>query len=408
MRLLIVDDDEDDFIITRDVLRETQMESLDVRWIADFDEARDALCTGSYDAVLLDFRIGAHTGLELLQLAQAQRCKTPIILLTGLGDREVDVAAMRAGAADYLIKAELRPDLLERAIRYAVERARTQAALDALNQRLLHEHTMLLRAERLSSVGLIAASVAHEINNPLCGVMGLVKALRGRNLPENKFNEYIKTLQEGLERMRGTVQGLLDLVRERPLEITRVDAAEVIEECLRLCGVSARKKQVDLKVSLQRAEAMVHADRSRLAQVMINLLLNAIYVTPSGGSVEFSAVRDGDRIGLRVSDTGVGMPREVLERVCEPFFTTKPMGQGTGLGLAVVSSIVKAHKGELAIDSAPGVGTTITVWLPRAPRSQAVSEPAAASVSSPGLAPASAGGSSTALIPISVSAADTA
>ncbi|MFO0577678.1 MAG: ATP-binding protein [Polyangia bacterium] len=392
MRLLIVDDDEDDFIITRDILRETQMESLDVRWLADFDEAREALCSGSYDAVLLDYRLGAHTGLELLQHAQAQRCKTPIILLTGLGDREVDVAAMRAGAADYLIKSELRPDLLERAIRYAVERARTQAALDALNQRLMHEHTMLLRAERLSSVGLIAASVAHEINNPLCGVMGLVKALRGRTLPENKFNEYIKTIQEGLERMRGTVQGLLDLVRERPLEITRVDAAEVIEECLRLCGVSARKKQVELKLSLQRAEAMVSADRSRLAQVMINLLLNAIYATPSGGSVEFSAVRDGDRIGLRVSDTGVGMPREVLERVCEPFFTTKPTGQGTGLGLAVVSSIVKAHKGELAIDSAPGSGTTITVWLPRAQRSQNVAEPAAASASA--LAPVSLAASS--------------
>ena len=258
---------------------------------------------------------------------------------------------------------------------------------DALNQRLMHEHTMLLRAERLSSVGLIAASVAHEINNPLCGIMGLVKTLRGRTLPENKFNEYIKTIQEGLERMRGTVQGLLDLVRERPLEITRVDAAEVVEECLRLCGMSARKKQVELKLSLQRTEAMVAADRSRLAQVMINLLLNAVYATPAGGSVEFSAVRDGERIGLRVSDTGVGMPREVLERVCEPFFTTKPTGQGTGLGLAVVSSIVKAHKGELAIDSAPGAGTTITVWLPRAQRSQNVPESAA--VSSQALAPVS-------------------
>lgn len=379
MRLLIVDDDEDDFIITRDILRDTQVEALDLRWIADFDEAREAICTGGFDAVLLDYRLGAHTGLELLQLAQAHSCKTPMILLTALGDREVDVAAMRAGAADYLIKSELRPDLLERAIRYAVERARSQAALDALNQRLLHEHTMLLRAERLSSVGLIAASVAHEINNPLCGVMGLVKALRGRSLPDNKFNEYIKTIQDGLERMRGTVQGLLDLVRERPLEITRVDAAEVIEECLRLCGTSARKKQVEVKVSLQRSEAMVSVDRSRLAQVMLNLLLNAIYATPAGGTVEFTALRDGERIGLRVSDTGVGMPREVLERVCEPFFTTKPTGQGTGLGLAVVSSIVKAHKGELAIESTPGAGTTITVWLPGAPRSHAAPELAAAS-----------------------------
>lgn len=373
MRVLIVDDDEDDFILTRDILtsrREAEAEPPEVGWAASFDAAAEALCHGGYDVVLLDYQLGSRTGLELLQMAQERQCRTPVILLTGLGDREVDVAAMRAGAVDYLIKAELRPDLLERSIRYAVERARTQAAIAALNQRLHDEHTMLLRAERLSSIGLIAASVAHEINNPLCGVMALIKGLRDRGMPEAKFNEYMVTIQDGLERMRATVQGLLDFVRERPLAIARVDAVEVIEECVRLCGSAARKKQVELKVSLRPGEAIVSADRSRLAQVLLNLLLNAIYATPAGGTVEFSAVHSAGegRCGLRVSDTGSGIPKEILARVCDPFFTTKPTGQGTGLGLAVVSSIIKAHKGELAIESLPNQGTTITVWLPAPPR----------------------------------------
>lgn len=373
MRVLIVDDDEDDFILTRDILtsrREIQSEALEVSWVASFDAATEALCHGGFDVVLLDYQLGSRTGLELLQMAQERQCRTPVILLTGLGDREVDVAAMRAGAVDYLIKADLRPDLLERSIRYAVERARTQSTLAALNQRLLDEHTMLLRAERLSSIGLIAASVAHEINNPLCGVMALIKGLRDRGMPESKFNEYMVTIQDGLERMRATVQGLLDFVRERPLAIARVDAMEVVEECVRLCGSAARKKPVELKVSLRPGEALVAADRSRLAQVLLNLLLNAIYATPAGGTIEFSAVNSTSegRCGLRVSDTGSGIPKEILARVCDPFFTTKPTGQGTGLGLAVVSSIVKAHKGELSIESLPNQGTTITVWLPAPPR----------------------------------------
>lgn len=368
MLVLIVDDDEDDFVLTRDVVREIPGQPIELVWIADFAAAKEAVCSGQFDVVLLDYRLGVHTGLELLLHAQEQRSKTPIILLTGVGDRDLDVAAMRAGAADYLIKSELRPDLLERALRYALERARTQAALDSLNQQLLDEHTKLLRAERLSSIGLIAASVAHEINNPLCGVMGLVKALRDRSMPEGKFNEYMATIQGGLERMRGTVQGLLDFARERPLAVTAIDAVEVIEECVRLCAASARKQQVELKVSLRPAEAVVAADRSRLAQVLLNLLLNAIYATPAGGMVECSALQGEGRVGIRVRDTGGGIPQEIMARVCEPFFTTKPTGQGTGLGLAVASGIVKAHKGELQIESVPDQGTTITVWLPAALR----------------------------------------
>jgi signal transduction histidine kinase len=367
MRVLVVDDDEDDFIITREVLREIEPHTpIELQWIAQFDAAKDAVCSGSFDVVLLDYRLGACTGLEILQHARQQQCKTPIILLTALGDREVDIAAMRAGAADFLNKGELRPELLERALRYATERARVQAELAALHQRLLEEHAMLLRAERLSSIGLVAASVAHEINNPLCGVMGLIKRLRDRRMPDSRFNEYLGSIQEGLERMRGTVQGLLEFVRERPLAIAKVDAVAVIEECLRLCGASARKKQVEVKVAIRPAEAVVAADRSRLAQVFLNLLLNAICATPPGGRVLLSAMRDAARVGLRIADSGAGIPREILARVSEPFFTTRPTGEGTGLGLAVASSIIKAHKGALQIDSAPRQGTMVTVWLPAA------------------------------------------
>ncbi len=363
--ILIIDDDEDDFILTRDAFERVLAPRFQFSWEPKFDAALNALCTGSYDTALLDYRLEARTGLDFLEAAKQRQCKTPIILLTGQGDRNVDVAAMRAGAADYLVKDELRPDLLERAVRYAIRRGRDQVAVEELNQRLLEEQAKLLRAERLSSIGLIAANVAHEINNPLCGIMALVKALRDRQMSQEKSKEYLSTIQDALERMRGTVQGLLDLARERPLDVTAVDVYDIVEECTRLSGQTIRQKQLNVCNEITPKESLVIADRARLLQVVLNLMLNAIYATPSGGSIHISTLLEPARLGVVVSDTGSGIPQEIANRVFDPFFTTKPTGQGTGLGLAIASNIVKAHRGEICIASAPGQGTVVTVWLPR-------------------------------------------
>lgn len=362
-RVLIIDDDEDDFVLARDVFAQISTLRFGISWQPNFDKALAELDTGSYDAALLDYRLETRTGLDFLEAAKKRHCKVPIILLTGQGDRDVDIAAMRAGAADYLQKSELRPDVLERALRYAISRARDQQAVAELNQRLLEEHAKLLRAERLSSIGLISAGIAHEINNPLCGVMALVKSLRDRQLPPDKVKEYLCTIQDGLERMRGTVTGLLDFARERPLSMTAVPVADAVEECLRLAGSALRQKQLVVQNDL-RPDTMVTADRPRLLQVILNLLLNAVYAAPPGGRITLWASCDGMRTGITVADNGAGIPQSILERVCDPFFTTKPTGQGTGLGLAIASNIVKQHKGELSIKSRPGEGTAVTVWLP--------------------------------------------
>jgi signal transduction histidine kinase len=251
----------------------------------------------------------------------------------------------------------------ERSRAEMLRQARDQLA--EANQRLVAEQAKLIQAEKLSSIGLLAAGVAHEINNPLTGVMGCAKALRdGISEPERRA-EYWEAVHDGLERMRGTVQSLLDFARQRPPAPTEQDAGEVVQSCVRLLQPLERKKDLKVDNRVAAGAALVQADRAQLMQALVNVMMNSIHAAPQGSAVVVSARAEGDLVGIRIEDSGGGIPQEQLKKVCDPFFTTKPEGEGTGLGLAITLSIVRAHGGDLAIESEVGKGTAVTLWLPK-------------------------------------------
>jgi PAS domain S-box-containing protein len=240
---------------------------------------------------------------------------------------------------------------------------RTRELFEA-NRRLVEEHARLVQAEKMSSIGLLAAGVAHEINNPLSGVMGLVKVLREQRVPAGKQEEYFDTIGDGLARMRSTVQGLLDYARPLPAARAPVEALAMVAACVRLVAPEARRKGVQVEVVPPPGRPEVEGDRSQLMQAIVNVLMNALYAAPAGSVVTASVVVDGRRVGVRIADRGPGIPAADLARIGDPFFSTKPEGEGTGLGLAITLGIVRAHRGELAIDTARDAGTTVTLWLP--------------------------------------------
>jgi PAS domain S-box-containing protein len=247
---------------------------------------------------------------------------------------------------------------------------RTRELSDA-NRRLSEEHTKLVQAEKMSSIGLLAAGVAHEINNPLSGVMGLVKAIRDGAVPEGKRPEYFETVDDGLERIRLTVQGLLDFSRPRAPSWTAVDTDDMVAACLRLIMPATRKKNLAVEHRPDGDGALgpswVRADRSQLMQAVVNVLMNAIHAAPTGSEVTVVTRRADRRVAIAIIDRGSGIPPEMLNRIYDPFYTTKPEGEGTGLGLAITLGIIHNHGGELAVDSGPDRGTTMTLWLPMAP-----------------------------------------
>lgn len=265
-------------------------------------------------------------------------------------------------------------EALERAVRELAdlserERQRAEALAEA-NRRIVEEQSKLIQAEKLSSVGLLAAGVAHEINNPLAGVMSCVRALREGTLQEERRDEYFDAVRDGLERIRATVQGLLDFSRPQGTGVSEVLGADVVKSCLILLAPQLRKKNIEIVLDCEGDTRVLRANRSQLVQASMNVLLNAIHASPEGAKIEVDMVEDERRIGLRFTDHGSGIPMELLARVTDPFFTTKEPGQGTGLGLAVTANLLQAHGGELAIASENGEGTVVTFWLPRAPAAE--------------------------------------
>lgn len=244
--------------------------------------------------------------------------------------------------------------------------SRSVAQLADANRKLREEHEKLLQAEKMASVGLLAAGVAHEINNPLSGVMACLKALDEGTVREERRSQYFATARDGLERIQQTVRGLLDFSRQRPPAPAEVRLAEVVQACRRLIAPLIRKRQVEIELRADAESEIILADRPQLMQAMVNLLLNAAYVAPAGSVVEVALERREGEVGVQVIDAGPGMSDEIMQRACDPFFTTKPEGEGTGLGLAVTSSIAQAHGGRLAFArrSDGESGTIATLWFP--------------------------------------------
>jgi two-component system NtrC family sensor kinase len=224
----------------------------------------------------------------------------------------------------------------------------------------------LRRADRLALVGQLAAGVAHELNEPLLAILGYAEIVRGSfGLPDQSSAELGHIIQAAL-RAREIVRKLLVFAREEPFEKRPVRLDDVARDALTMLG--ARCVRAGVKPLLRVGEDLpaVLGDRGQLEQVIVNLCVNALQAMPEGGSLTLTIVGCDSEVSLSVRDSGEGMNEEVQRRLFTPFFTTKDLGRGTGLGLSVVHGIVTAHGGSVSVDSAPGAGTEITVLLPAA------------------------------------------
>jgi signal transduction histidine kinase len=248
------------------------------------------------------------------------------------------------------------------AIALSGERARLAAKVDELtrsNRALAEARESLLRSEKLATVGRLAAGLAHEVGNPLGAVRGYVDLARTR-LPPNDHPEVVDALARidaAAQRIDRTIRDLLDFARPAEPTLVPVDVARVLDATLRLARVQGRFKHVVVDVELAPALPRVRAEEHQLAQVFLNLLLNAGDATGGHGRVKVSGVVEGDRqVIVTVRDDGPGIAPADLPRIFDPFFTTKDPGQGTGLGLAISHRIMESFGGEILARSEDGRG----------------------------------------------------
>ncbi len=232
-----------------------------------------------------------------------------------------------------------------------------------LSRRLDRTEEELRNRERLSSLGMLAAEVAHEVRNPLAVIRMLWHtAIRGLPASEAQKRD-LHLIESKLAQMNGILDRVLNLARSADPEIGAVDGTDLMEEVhlLTRSKLSSARIQVTKKVP-SRGEAMIRGDRPQLEQAVLNLVLNAVEAMPKGGELRLGVQSREENILLTVQDSGRGMPKEIAERLYEPFLSRRP--GGTGLGMALVRRTVEAHGGALKVDSQPGKGTRVEIRLP--------------------------------------------
>ena len=267
-------------------------------------------------------------------------------------------------------------------IHYEDEPAILTFARDVTERRRLESR--LAQADRMASIGTLAAGVAHEINNPLAYVMGnldlLDRLLATRAGPAERTGDMLRMLRdarEGCDRMRSIVSDLRTFTRAETEERAAVDLPAAIDAAIKMAQHEI-KHRARLVREVDEVPPVI-GDQTRLAQVVLNLLVNAVQAIPEGRpddhTIRVGARRSGDAVEISVQDDGAGIPPDVIDRVFEPFFTTKPVGVGTGLGLSICRGIVQAHGGSIEVESKVGHGATFRVFLPLTRGAAAASPP---------------------------------
>lgn len=397
LKILLVEDDDDDAFYIKELIGDGMPDPTPtVDHTPSFNEAILRLEQTAYDLCMFDFRLGEVDGIDLLRIVRSKQITTPIIFLTGQGDQEIAVEAMKAGATDYLTKEKLSVESLRHSIRYALQlhsegqrRRQAETALKKSHEEITQAHWKLqesmvklqtaqdqiLRSEKLAGIGRLAAGVCHEILNPLNIISGHTQALLMERTDDSSLAEDLTSVMEEIHRIEKIISGLLKFSRKGGVELKKVNinleldsVLAIMEKDMALDGISI-VRDFDASIS----QALIDPDRMR--QVFLNILSNAKYAMKSGGVLTVStqihpqneqatASENEKTLRIKFIDSGTGICKEDLGKIFDPFFTTKPEDKGTGLGLSVCHTIVEKHGGTLEVESKLGKGSTFTIDLP--------------------------------------------
>jgi two-component system NtrC family sensor kinase len=369
IRLLLVDDEEE---FRRTVAKRMKLRGIVPEQSASGEECLSILEKKAMDVVILDVKMPGMSGIETLYNIRRKYPKTEVILLTGHATTQDGVEGIKAGAFDYLSKPIELDHLLEK-IKHAYDKIRREEEkLKEAEFRKKMEQQMIA-TERLASLGTLAAGVAHEINNPLAIIKesaGWIKQiLKKEELAEiprrHDLDMALNKIEKGVERAKRITLQLLGFARKNDSVLAEVNLKQLADEAVQLVKREAAAKGIEIVQEMDIPENTIWSDPYQLRQVMLNLLTNAIHATGSGGNITIRLEPIAEQVALTVQDTGQGIPKENLERIFEPFFSTKPPGEGTGLGLFVARGIVEKLRGTIKVESQLGQGTSFCIRLPK-------------------------------------------
>ncbi len=362
--ILVVDDEKS---IRNTLSRFLGNDGHEVKVAGDAEEAIKLFHSFDFDAVITDIVMPKHTGMDLLKLFKAADPDVPVVMMTGEPTVETAAGSVRAGAFDYLTKPIVKETVLETIKKTIIEKKEKVK----LKNHIFH-------SQKMETIGLLTGGIVHDFNNILFPIIGYTQLAAGDAEPGSKLHSYLTEVLVGTKRAGDLVRRILSLTRKTEKEVRPVRVKLVLAEVLKLLRATVPATvKIDQNIN---SDSMVLGDLIQIHQVIMNLCTNAVHamnrnhgklsvaledeVFEKETSFIFSTLKPGAYVKLTVSDNGLGISDEILCNIFNPYFTTKGPDAGTGIGLSVVSDIVKGLKGDIAVKSEVGKGTEFSIYFP--------------------------------------------
>ncbi len=394
LSILLIEDDEDDYLITKRHINNIPDKSITLDWVSSFDAAKEALATSQHDICLIDYRLGEHTGLELLQHAKEVKYRTPTIILTGEADHKTDIKATEAGASDFLVKTELNSRQLERTFRYTIK---MKQVMDGLRKARDHlEAEVAIRKQ--TEVDLVTAidareaairakseflsNMSHEMRTPMHAILSYAELAKTDmdSLSREDLAQYFSHIASSGERLMELITTLLNLSEldsgHKGFDMQEADLIEIVQAIASDHASQHPDKPLTLSIDADEEHHTAQFDIIQIMQVISGLLQNATSYAPESQSLLLSLTpaklknHTGDTIAaltFSLSDQGVGIPEDELESIFNTFeqsTKTKTGAGGTGLGLSICKKVIEGHHGKIwAANNAQG-GATFSFTIP--------------------------------------------
>lgn len=377
LRVLLVDDEPSIRLTMSEFLRRA---GYGVLTAADYQEGA-AVANEDFDIAVVDVNLPGGSGVDLLQQFSAREPYVPVIVITGEPSLSLLPDIVQAGAYDFIAKPVVK-DVLLRAVARAGEKKRlidekrrlegeVRRHAEELESRvaertaeLVTAHQQLAHQEKIAALGRAAAQVAHEVKNPLSGLLLYSMHLKGKaagKLPEGELNLVDKIIETTNHLIR-TCEQVLDFARPSRLTPQHIDLNSIVADVVQILEPQLAAGAVESHLELGETGVTGVLDQTSIRAALTNLILNAVQAMPSGGTLTVKTSKSGGALRVEVSDTGVGMTEEQAGKIFEPFYSTKR--QGLGLGMTYVKKVVEEHRGTIMVESRPAGGTTISVSLP--------------------------------------------